>query len=56
MAGNKRSCRIPDDFLKGTWTVKGKATEERGLAIFVFEGKPLQLARIQRENPFKQPE
>lgn len=41
---------------KGTWTVKGNATEERGLAIFVFEGKPLQLARIQRENPFKQPE
>jgi len=41
---------------KGTWTVKGKATEERGLAIFVLEGKPLQLARIQRENPFKQPE
>ncbi len=41
---------------KGMWTVKGKATEERGLAIFVLEGKPLQLARILRENPFKQPE
>lgn len=41
---------------KGTWLVKGKTTEERGQAIFVFEGKPLKLAQIQRANPFKQPE
>ncbi|MEW6585776.1 MAG: hypothetical protein AB1442_09220 [Nitrospirota bacterium] len=41
---------------KGTWTVREKVTEESGLAVFVFEGSPLKLARIQRENPFSQPE
>ena len=41
---------------KGTWTVGGKATEERGLAIFVLEGQPLKLASVQRDNPFSQPE
>jgi hypothetical protein len=40
----------------GTWSVKGKKIEDRGLAIFVMEGKPLKLSRIMRENPFKQPE
>jgi hypothetical protein len=40
----------------GAWTVKGKVSEERGIAIFVLEGKPLRLARIQRSNPFSQPE
>jgi hypothetical protein len=40
----------------GSWTVKGKVSEERGVAIFVLEGKPLRLARIQRSNPFAQPE
>jgi hypothetical protein len=41
---------------KGTWVVKGKTTEERGLAIFILEGKPLKLSQIQRSNPFRQPE
>jgi hypothetical protein len=41
---------------KGTWLVKGKVTEERGQAIFAFEGNPLKLAQVQRANPFKQPE
>ena len=41
---------------KGTWTVGGKAIEERGLAIFILEGQPLKLATVQRENPFNQPE
>jgi len=41
---------------KGTWTVRDKSTEERGLAVFVLEGHPLKLALIQRENPFSQPE
>ena len=41
---------------KGTWTVKGKLTEERGQAIFVLDGKPLKLVQIQRSNPFRQPE
>jgi len=41
---------------KGTWAMKGKNTEERGLAVFVFEGKPLKLSQVQRSNPFRQPE
>lgn len=41
---------------KGVWTVGSKSTEERGLAIFVFEGSPLKLAKVQRDNPFRQPE
>jgi hypothetical protein len=40
----------------GTWTVKGKRIEDRGLSVFVFEGKPLKLAKVLRANPFKQPE
>lgn len=41
---------------KGVWTVGSKSSEERGLAIFVFEGSPLKLVRVQRDNPFRQPE
>lgn len=41
---------------KGTWAMKGQNTEERGMAVFVFEGKPLKLAQVQRANPFRQPE
>jgi len=41
---------------KGTWSMQGKTTEERGIAIFVFEGRPLKLSQIQRANPFRQPE
>jgi len=41
---------------KGTWVVGGKRTEERGIAVFVLEGRPLKLARVKRENPFRQPE
>lgn len=40
----------------GTWVVSGQASEERGTAIFVFEGSPLKLSRILRTNPFRQPE
>jgi len=40
----------------GKWIVRGKRTEERGVAVFIFEGSPLKLARVQRENPFRQPE
>ncbi|MBI4685498.1 MAG: hypothetical protein HY755_09900 [Nitrospirae bacterium] len=40
----------------GTWVVRGKTTEEQGVAIFVFEGKPLKLSRILKANPFRQPE
>ena len=41
---------------KGTWSMKGKTTEERGMAVFVFEGTPLKLSQVQRANPFRQPE
>jgi hypothetical protein len=41
---------------KGIWTIGTKSREERGLGVFVLEGKPLKLARVQRENPFRQPE
>lgn len=41
---------------KGRWSVRGKSTEERGVAIFVLEGKPFKLAKVLRENPFRQPE
>jgi len=41
---------------RGTWTVSGKSTEERGIAIFVLEGRPLKLNRVVMENPFRQPE
>ncbi|MGQ9570247.1 MAG: hypothetical protein ACUVUQ_05275 [Thermodesulfovibrionales bacterium] len=40
----------------GIWMVRGKRIEERGLAIFVMEGRPLKLSRVIRENPFRQPE
>ncbi len=40
----------------GKWTIGGKKIEDRGLAIFVMEGKPLKLSRVVRENPFRQPE
>lgn len=41
---------------KGTWIVNGKTTEDRGIAIFILEGSPLRLAKVQRANPFSQPE
>lgn len=41
---------------KGIWTVEGRQREERGLGIFVLEGSPLKLARVKRDNPFRQPE
>jgi hypothetical protein len=41
---------------KGTWTVKGKRIEDRGLAVFVMEGIPLKLAKVLRDNPFRKPD
>ncbi|MCX5717541.1 MAG: TIM44-like domain-containing protein [Nitrospirae bacterium] len=40
----------------GTWIVGERAAEERGTALFIFEGSPLKLSRILRANPFRQPE
>jgi hypothetical protein len=41
---------------KGIWTVKGKSIEDRGLAVFVMEGRPLKLTKVLRDNPFRKPE
>jgi hypothetical protein len=41
---------------KSKWTVLGKEVEDRGMAVFVMEGRPLKLARILRANPFVVPE
>lgn len=41
---------------KGVWTISGEAVAERGMAVFLFEGKPLKLSRIMRGNPFGHPE
>jgi hypothetical protein len=41
---------------KGTVIIGGKKTEDRGLAVFVLEGRPLKLSQVQRANPFRQPE
>lgn len=41
---------------KGTWSVGGESFRERGMAVFLLEGKPLRLSRILRGNPFKYPE
>jgi hypothetical protein len=38
------------------WIVSGKRIEDRGVATFVMEGRPLKLDRVLRSNPFRQPE
>ncbi|MDI6890525.1 MAG: hypothetical protein QMC83_06255 [Thermodesulfovibrionales bacterium] len=40
----------------GIWIIRGKRIEERGMAIFVLEGRPPKLAKVLRANPFRQPE
>ncbi|MDP2158372.1 MAG: hypothetical protein Q8K68_11760 [Nitrospirota bacterium] len=37
---------------KSTWTLSGRKTEERGMAVFVMEGNPLKVTKIHRANPF----
>lgn len=40
---------------KGRWTYAGRTTDERGMAVFVLKGQPLQLDSILRANPFVYP-
>ena len=40
----------------GKWVAGEQTTEERGTALFIFEGFPLKLSRVLRANPFRQPE
>jgi hypothetical protein len=37
---------------KSTWTSSGQKVEDRGMAVFLMEGRPLKLAKIIRGNPF----
>ncbi|MBI5639611.1 MAG: hypothetical protein HZA17_04210 [Nitrospirae bacterium] len=41
---------------KSVWTAAGKNFSDRGMAVFVMEGRPLKLSKILRSNPFIFPE
>ncbi|HET6514461.1 MAG TPA: hypothetical protein VFG09_04820 [Thermodesulfovibrionales bacterium] len=41
---------------KGSWVVGSETIQERGMAVFLFDGRPLRLSKIIRGNPFKYPE
>lgn len=41
---------------KGVWRVGDDTTRERGMAVFLLEGKPLKLSKVIRGNPFQYPE
>ena len=40
---------------KGTWKKGGKITEERGMAIFILKGSPMEVDNVVRANPFRYP-
>jgi hypothetical protein len=35
-----------------TWTASGRKVQDRGMAVFRMEGRPLKLTKIIRGNPF----
>jgi hypothetical protein len=37
---------------QSTWTASGKKVRDRGMAVFLMEGKPLKLTKIIQGNPF----
>ena len=37
---------------EGEWTIRGKGLKGAGSAVFMFEGKPLRLVKIEGDNPF----
>ncbi|MBI5103307.1 MAG: hypothetical protein HZB33_15955 [Nitrospirae bacterium] len=41
---------------KSAWTAGSRKSEDRGMAVFQMEGKPLKLTKIIRANPFIYPE
>jgi hypothetical protein len=41
---------------KSRWTSGAKKAEDRGMAVFVMEGRPLKLSGILRTSPFTFPE
>jgi len=41
---------------KSVWASAGRSVSDRGMAVFVMEGRPLKLSKILRANPFLYPE
>ncbi len=41
---------------KSVWTIAGKKTEDRGMAVLVMDGRPLKVSKVLRANPFIHPE
>ena len=41
---------------KGTWTIRGREREDRGMAVFQLTGSPLRLNRVLRSSPFRNPD
>lgn len=41
---------------KGVWRIGDNTARERGMAVFLFEGRPLRLGKILRGSPFRYPE
>lgn len=41
---------------QGTWTIRGRERQSRGMAVLEFVGRPLRLNRVLRANPFTNPE
>jgi hypothetical protein len=39
----------------GTWFIKGNSLKNRGVAMFIFEGSPTRLVRVDGDNPFHTP-
>ena len=40
---------------QGTWIVKGNNIKKQGVSVFVFEGIPMKLLRVDGDNPFQTP-
>ncbi len=38
-----------------SWTSGGRQADDRGMAVFILEGRPLKVAKIFRANPFLPP-
>ncbi len=41
---------------EGTWTIRGRERQERGMAVFELTGRPLRLNKILRSSPFTNPD
>lgn len=41
---------------KGVWKAGDNTARERGMAVFLLEGRPLKISKILRGSPFRYPE